>query len=280
MAGLELAMSDRQASVIVIWTTTPWTIPGNRAIAFSRKIAYGLYRVIERRTTTGRRSAQTYRAREQLAERGFRSAQVERFRTGRGRFRAKQLHRARFARIRSLALGYDVRRPPSRRRSRHGRRRHGLRPYRAGPRPRGLRIVDGERPAELAARQSTRAFPAPVDENGAFTDEAPGFTGKRVLTDKGEQGDANKAVIDALVAAGALIARGKLKHQYPHSWRSKKPIIFRNTPQWFIAMDKPIAGREREPARDGACAPSARRAGRRRRARTASAAWCRPSPTG
>ena len=39
--------------------------------------------------------------------------------------------------------------------------------------------------------------------------------------------------------AGALIARGRLKHQYPHSWRSKKPVIFRNTPQWFIAMDKP-----------------------------------------
>ena len=35
-----------------------------------------------------------------------------------------------------------------------------------------------------------------------------------------------------------LLARGRLKHQYPHSWRSKKPVIFRNTPQWFIAMDK------------------------------------------
>src|SRR6185503_18643477 len=49
------------------------------------------------------------------------------------------------------------------------------------------------------------------------------------------------AVIKALAAAGNIIARGRLKHQYPHSWRSKKPVIFRNTPQWFIAMDKPIA---------------------------------------
>ena len=63
----------------------------------------------------------------------------------------------------------------------------------------------------------------------------PGFTGKRVLTDKGEKGDANEAVIKALIDAGMLIARGRLKHQYPHSWRSKKPVIFRNTPQWFIA---------------------------------------------
>ena len=69
----------------------------------------------------------------------------------------------------------------------------------------------------------------------------PGFTGKRVLTEKGEKGDANEAVIKALIEAGMLIARGRLTHQYPHSWRSKKPVIFRNTPQWFIAMDKPFA---------------------------------------
>ena len=74
-----------------------------------------------------------------------------------------------------------------------------------------------------------------------FTKDAPGFEGKRVIDDKGDKGDANDAVIKALVEAGALIARGRLKHQYPHSWRSKKPVIFRNTPQWFIAMDKPRA---------------------------------------
>src|SRR5262245_61980827 len=86
-------------------------------------------------------------------------------------------------------------------------------------------------------------IPYTVDENGAFTDHAPGFTGKRVLTAEGEKGDANDAVIKALIDAGMLIARGRLKHQYPHSWRSKKPVIFRNTPQWFIAMDKPITSK-------------------------------------
>ncbi len=83
-------------------------------------------------------------------------------------------------------------------------------------------------------------IPYTVDADGRFTDQAPGFTGKRVLTDKGEKGDANEAVIKALIDAGMLLARGRLKHQYPHSWRSKKPVIFRNTPQWFIAMDKDI----------------------------------------
>jgi isoleucyl-tRNA synthetase len=80
------------------------------------------------------------------------------------------------------------------------------------------------------------AIPFTVDADGYFTREAPGFEGRRVITGTGEKGDANDAVIRALIDAGMLIARGRLKHQYPHSWRSKKPIIFRNTPQWFISM--------------------------------------------
>ena len=94
--------------------------------------------------------------------------------------------------------------------------------------------------ARLTARGINTHIPYTVDADGRFTEQAPGFTGKRVLTEKGEKGDANEAVIKALVEAGMLIARGRLKHQYPHSWRSKKPVIFRNTPQWFIAMDQPI----------------------------------------
>ena len=94
---------------------------------------------------------------------------------------------------------------------------------------------------KLSARGINTNIPYTVDADGRFTEQAPGFTGKRVLTDKGEKGDANEAVIKALIEAGMLIARGRLKHQYPHSWRSKKPVIFRNTPQWFIAMDRPIA---------------------------------------
>ncbi len=81
-----------------------------------------------------------------------------------------------------------------------------------------------------------------------------------MLDDKGAKGDANEAVIAALVEAGALVARGRLKHQYPHSWRSKKPLIFRNTPQWFIALDKPFtaAGEERASLRATALAEIAR----------------------
>ncbi|MGC2222146.1 MAG: class I tRNA ligase family protein, partial [Methylocella sp.] len=93
--------------------------------------------------------------------------------------------------------------------------------------------------AALEPRGIDTRIPYTVDADGFFTNEAPGFTGRRVIDDKGNWGDANEAVIKALTEAGNLLARGKLKHQYPHSWRSKKPVIFRNTPQWFIALDKP-----------------------------------------
>ena len=69
---------------------------------------------------------------------------------------------------------------------------------------------------------------------------------------------ANEAVIRKLAEVGALVARGRLKHHYPHSWRSKAPLLFRNTPQWFIAMDKPITSGGR--GRVGAAAPTGARA--------------------
>ena len=65
----------------------------------------------------------------------------------------------------------------------------------------------------------------------------PLFAGTRVYTQEGKAGDANPAVMAALSDADALLARGKLRHSYPHSWRSKAPLIFRNTPQWFISME-------------------------------------------
>jgi isoleucyl-tRNA synthetase len=226
---------------VVIWTTTPWTIPGNRAIAFSARIAYGLYRVVDAPADNWAKPGDVFVLARPLAGEVFAAARVEKFRlieevsadTLAGLVCAHPLR----------GLGYDfpvpllagdhvtddagagfVHTAPS-----HGREDFEL------------WMASGQ---HLTKRGVDTRIPHPVDENGAFTDEAPGFTGKRVLNDKGEKGEANEAVIKALIAAGALIARGKLKHQYPHSWRSKKPIIFRNTPQWFIAMDKPIAGRD------------------------------------
>ncbi len=81
-----------------------------------------------------------------------------------------------------------------------------------------------------------------VGEASEFLPHVPLFAGLEVFDKKGREGKANSAVIDALVASGALIARGRIEHSYPHSWRSKAPVIFRNTPQWFVAIDREIGG--------------------------------------
>ena len=83
-------------------------------------------------------------------------------------------------------------------------------------------------------------IPYTVDADGAFTDDAPGFKARASSPTRARRATPT-AVIEALTDNGMLIARGRLKHQYPHSWRSKKPVIFRNTPQWFIAMDRDIS---------------------------------------
>jgi isoleucyl-tRNA synthetase len=225
---------------VVIWTTTPWTLPGNRAISFSPKIAYGLYKVTDAPADNWAKNGDLLILADALAESVFKQARVTAYEKVR-EIPADTLEVVECSHpLKSFGSGYEFTVPllsgdhvtddtgtgfvhtaPG-----HGREDFDV--WTANAR-------------ELQARGINTAIPYTVDENGAFTDHAPGFTGKRVINDKGEKGDANDAVIKALIDAGMLLARGRLKHQYPHSWRSKKPVIFRNTPQWFIAMDKDIA---------------------------------------
>jgi isoleucyl-tRNA synthetase len=79
-----------------------------------------------------------------------------------------------------------------------------------------------------------------VMEDGRFRDDMPFFGGKAILKPNGKEGNANGAIIEKLAEVGGLLARGKIKHSYPHSWRSKAPVIYRNTSQWFAAVDKPV----------------------------------------
>jgi isoleucyl-tRNA synthetase len=79
--------------------------------------------------------------------------------------------------------------------------------------------------------------PDTVGPDGVYLPQVPRFAGRLVYRPDGKPGDADGAVIAAIDAAGGLLARGTLMHSYPHSWRSKAPLIFRNTPQWFISME-------------------------------------------
>jgi isoleucyl-tRNA synthetase len=79
-----------------------------------------------------------------------------------------------------------------------------------------------------------------VEADGSYRTDLPLFGGQAIITAEGKEGPANVSNIKAMHGVGALFAKGKLKHSYPHSWRSKAPLIFRNTPQWFAAIDRKI----------------------------------------
>ena len=220
---------------IVIWTTTPWTIPANRAISFSSRIAYSLYRVTASPDGNWVRAGGTYLLADALAETVFRAAKVESFEKVRDLAADELMHLTMAHPLAALGYGFDVplfdgdhvtdeagtgfvHTAPS-----HGRDDFDI--WTANTR-------------RLRAENIDTRIPYTVDADGFLTADAPGFEGRRVIDDKGNKGDANEAVIKALIESGNLVARGRLKHQYPHSWRSKKPLIFRNTPQWFIALDQ------------------------------------------
>ncbi|MGN6749189.1 MAG: isoleucine--tRNA ligase [Xanthobacteraceae bacterium] len=229
---------DLKGVSVLIWTTTPWTIPGNRAVSYSPKIEYGLYQVVDAPSDNWAKVGDRFLLADRLAVDVFRQARVTAF---------KQLAPIATERLSALICdhplkslgGYDFAVPllPGD----HVTEDAGTGFVHTAP-GHGRDDFDlwTANAAKLAAQAINTTIPYTVDADGRFTAQAPGFTGKQVLTETGERGDANDAVIKALTAAGMLVARGRLKHQYPHSWRSKKPVIFRNTPQWFIAMDKDI----------------------------------------
>ncbi|MGA8694278.1 MAG: isoleucine--tRNA ligase [Xanthobacteraceae bacterium] len=229
---------DLRGVSILIWTTTPWTIPGNRAISYSPKIEYGLYQIVDAPSDNWAKIGDRFLLADKLAVDVFRQARVTAF---------KQLARIATEKLSGLLCdhplkslgGYDFAVPllPGD----HVTEDTGTGFVHTAPgHGRDDFDVWTANAAKLSAQGINTTIPYTVDADGRFTEQAPGLAGKRVLTDTGERGDANEAVIKALISAGMLIARGRLKHQYPHSWRSKKPVIFRNTPQWFIAMDKDI----------------------------------------
>ncbi len=245
--------NDLLGSFVVIWTTTPWTLPGNRAISLSLDIEYGLYEVTEAPSDNWAKVGDKYLLADKLAKQVLQQAKVTNY------TRLKDVvfddGPANLVLTCSHPLkkmgGYDfivplldgdhvtddtgtgfVHTAPG-----HGREDFDVWTFNF---PKVLEKLNKLGIETTLEYRLTKGIPSTVDGDGRLTKDAPGFEGRQVITDKGEKGDANEAVIKALAAVGMIIARSRLKHQYPHSWRSKKPVIYRNTPQWFIAMDEDI----------------------------------------
>jgi isoleucyl-tRNA synthetase len=216
---------------VVIWTTTPWTIPGNRAIAFSPTMDYGLYEVADAGEGALSAVGEKIALADALAEQTAKHAKITLKRLS--SFDPSGLTAAHP--LRGQGFEFDV-------------------PLLAGAHVTAdtgtgfVHTAPGHGEEDFALMMDTYpgyaannpdAFSV-VKEDGSYSANVPLFAGKRILTPEGKDGDANGAVIRELINAGKLLAKGTLRHQYPHSWRSKAPVIFRATPQWFAAMDKAI----------------------------------------
>jgi isoleucyl-tRNA synthetase len=221
---------------VLIWTTTPWTIPANRAIAYNPKIDYAVFRVeaLEKDLAfePWARPGDLLILSEALAEEVFAAAKI-----------------AGWSKVAAIDCAGMI-------------CAHPLAALEAGyrfpvPLLAGAHVTDdagtgfvhtapghGADDYAIWIASGQREIPETVDEDGAYYPHVPLFGGLKVLETEGKKagkfGPANTAVIEALIETGGLLARGRLEHSYPHSWRSKAPVIFRNTPQWFIRLDEPL----------------------------------------
>jgi len=236
--------SDLLDAYVVIWTTTPWTIPGNRAVSYSSRISYGLYEVTAAENDFGPQPGEKLIFADALAEEAAAKAKVtlSRLRT----VPTEELENLTLSHpLEGLGGGYEF--PVPMLAGEHVTEDAGTGFVHTAP-GHGREDFDAWMDAvkNLEKYGIDTRIPFTVDDAGYFTKDAPGFGpdreggAARVIDDHGKKGDANKAVIEELIKRNMLFARGRLKHSYPHSWRSKKPVIFRNTPQWFAYMDKEL----------------------------------------
>jgi len=261
MAGLEELSKAR----VVIWTTTPWTIPSNKAVAFNAGIDYGLYEVTGTPDECWVSTGDTYILADTLAEDVLTRARLDPGQWVRKRgVSAAELETLTLTHPLSGLKGAEI----------SVKQFVTLNPEMSGVLSDldlsiedeigfwdyDVPMIDGDHVTDDAGTGFVHTAPSHgaedyeafvkrnwidrmthnVGEDSEFLPHVPLFTGLRVLDHKGKEGKANTAVIDKLVDAGGLIARGRITHSYPHSWRSKAPVIYRNTPQWFAAIDRKV----------------------------------------
>ncbi|WP_457676977.1 isoleucine--tRNA ligase, partial [Thiolapillus sp.] len=190
---------------VVIWTTTPWTLPANQAVALNPELDYAIVQAGERRFLVAEGLMK-----DALGRWGLDDYRVIAYGKGEA-FEGLMLKHPFYDREVPVILGDHVTLDAGTG-AVHTAPGHGLEDYVVGQKYH-LKVDN------------------PVLGNGCFNEGTPLFAGEHVFS-------ANDKVIDVLKARGALLHEERLVHSYPHCWRHKTPIIFRATPQWFISMDQ------------------------------------------
>ncbi|MDO8547916.1 MAG: isoleucine--tRNA ligase [Nitrospirales bacterium] len=203
--GITLPSGVARAA-IVIWTTTPWTLPANQAVCLHPDFDYAFVKVGD----------EIFVIAEKLVDAFVKACGL----TGHSILGSGSKG--------SRLEGLRCRRPLT----------DGLSPILLGhfvTLDQGTGCVHiapghGQEDYELSLKNSSLKVFAPVDSRGRFTDEVPEFQGLKVF-------EANPRINEKLKERGLLLGEGKLDHSYPHCWRCKHPVIFRATDQWFVSME-------------------------------------------
>ncbi len=231
-----------EGASVVIWTTTPWTIPSNKAVVFSETISYGVYEVSDAPEDNWVRKGERYILADKQAEAVFAKARIDAF--------------TRVSDAGDMS-GTTLSHPLAGAEGSNGEW-DDPRDFRAAPfvtEDEGTGFVhcapshgmdEFELYRDLGMLEQVITYN--VMEDGSLRADLPFFGGAKILRDKPNkknknnpwEGDANTAVMSKLAEVNGLFARGVIKHSYPHSWRSKAPVIYRNTPQWFAAVDRAV----------------------------------------
>ena len=223
---------------VVIWTTTPWTIPSNKAVVYGNDISYGLYEVTGLPEECWATIGDRYILADNLA------ADVM------GKARLDDTMYRRLCDVTNDDLAKIKLTHPLNGADGSEGEWDDIRDFRAAD---FVTDTEGTGFVHCAPSHGMEEYELYRDlgmleqvitynvmDDGSFRADLPFFGGKYILNRKGGEGDANKTVIEKLIEVGGLLARGKIKHSYPHSWRSKAPVIYRNTPQWFAAIDRVV----------------------------------------
>ena len=206
-------IKELKGSEIIIWTTTPWTIPANKALAYNKSLTYNLIQIND-----GQFKNKKIIIAEALIESVVKDCVIGDFKIIKKfsgeEFKGTICHHPFFN------LGYDYDIP--------------MLEARFVTTEQGTGIVHcapshGPDDFNLCLNNGIKAIET-VDGDGKYTSNVPLFEGMHIFK-------SNAVVIEKLKEQNKLISNGELVHSYPHSWRSKAPLVHRATPQWFISMD-------------------------------------------
>jgi len=201
-------------SEIIIWTTTPWTIPANRALAYNENLKYAIINIEDQTDFKDKKIVVA----EDLLKSILENCKIKKFKkvlTFLGKDFEGTICNHPFS---AIGFEYDI----------------PMLEANFVTKEEGTGIVHcapshGPDDFNLCLKNNIKAEET-VDDDGKYTKHVPLFEGTHIFK-------ANKIVIEKLREQKKLLASGELVHQYPHSWRSKAPLVHRATPQWFISME-------------------------------------------